>query len=481
MGVQSGINRLIGTISFGAAAVSRVAAGLKEAAAKASAAAMEKAKQGYEKSASIKAQNKKIEKSYADLLNSTMPGVKDSKTKAEKVKQPEVLESSMKPAVYEKLLPQPKQKFILSEEGAEYPTIKADASTTGIDAKDEDVATLMQVKQKNINRIMGGQKAWETRLNKTVKLSGMTGEQYLKSGMSFKELEKKNREHFESFTPMSPEDAKQLGVSMDSLRLTAAKAENGEGVGIESVFKDLRNHFKNDEAALKYLDDKWNSVFANETADSYIIDSAGSADLMDEWNTLTKDLISGKYKEMYDPEVMAQKEMEYFENADKRAEDEAIKNRLDTQYAEMLKKQEENKDVEKAKQLEEYQEKLKALPEIPDYDKLKEEVRTKDTFKGYKIGKPINSIGGGQGYDRSKLNFSFSTISDAEKEKLQKEFENFNEKEDLQYKINSLTKKEKLELSSSELESWQKLLAERQSKQTEIEEPEVKEDDKYSV
>lgn len=139
MGVGiSSLQKLSATITAGLLAVAKVAERTKNLRAKTNEDALDNAKKGYESAASIKAQNKKIEKSYADLLNSTMPGVKDSKTKPEK------------------LLPQPKQKFTLSEEGTGYPTIRADASTTGIDAKDEDVATLIKVREKNQNRVMGG-------------------------------------------------------------------------------------------------------------------------------------------------------------------------------------------------------------------------------------------------------------------------------------------------------------------------------------
>lgn len=332
-----------------------------------------------------------------------------------------------------------------------------------------DQLALLEKRRKNSER---GQKAWESRLNKAIKFSGMNGEQYIKSGMSFKDLEEKQRKHFEEFTPIPEEAAKTLGVSKDNLRLYAAKAENGEGDGIENIFNDLKKHFKDDKYALEYIKDKFDNVFARFVAGYDVGES--DYDETEAWNTLVSDLLTGKYKEYYDPEVQVQKEFEYYENADKRAEEDEVKNRLNAQYAEMKKRQEENKNIEKAKELEEAQAKLKALPEMPDYDKLEEEVRTKDTFRGYKIGKSVPVSGGGGSYDdRSKLNFGFSTISKAEQEAIQNEYSLFEERGRLEHKIDSLTRVENNELSSEELESWQKLIRERAPKNINYEDTEA--------
>lgn len=423
MGVQSGINRLIGAASFGAAAVSRMAASLKEAAAKANTAAMEKAKQGYEKSASIKAENTNIKKSYND---SAVP---------EKVKQPEVLESSMKPAVYDKLLPQPKQKFILDENIGEPVSVKN--SKTNIEI-DDDVKGLLKIKriaaeknglineeydasaelerikqkQKNSER---GRKAWETRVQNVNKFSDLNSME--KRGLSFSELEKREKKRFEEFSPLTMDEAKQLGIGKDRLRYWSGQAETGNPELFAGIFKDLKEKFKNDPDAMAYLNDQWDSKFAL-FEDGTLDDT--KLDINAEIGDVAKTLLSGKYKEMYNPDIQAQKELEYYENAEERQKENDVRAKMEAEW---------NAFLEKSKNTPEEEPKWNITKELSDeeYNKLAQEVREKDTFKGYHIGAPLNTIGAFGATDRSKLDFRLSNISDEEKAKLQEEYSNFEE------------------------------------------------------
>ena len=299
VGIRS-MQKLLATIPAGLLAVAKVADHTKKLQAKTNETALNMAKKGYESAASIKAQNKKIEKSYVDLLNSTMPGVKDSKTKPEKVKQPEVIESSMKPAVNEKLLPKQEQKFILSEEGAEYPTIRADASATNINANDEDVGNLIEVRQKSLARSAAGR---EVAAKQDQLLS------YYKKNVAKNPLATKSdmRRYLEEFG--FGEDSsyyKNVGLDKHTLQRWQLESESGWGEDVALKFDSniegpLREHFKGNEAANDYLDTRLESVkfsigYYNDAND--LESNPDNSNFVEDINTIVKELKSGEYKEL---------------------------------------------------------------------------------------------------------------------------------------------------------------------------------------
>ncbi len=133
------------------ASVIALAGAISKMRAKFSETGKEKAKQGYEKNANVKKENKEIIAKKIDPENTNESNIIHTTA----------------PVVGEK--PE-KQKFILSEEGATYP-IKAEETKTNIPI-DEDVQGLIKVKQKNALRAAAGKRGQESYQEIKAKLTG---------------------------------------------------------------------------------------------------------------------------------------------------------------------------------------------------------------------------------------------------------------------------------------------------------------------
>lgn len=327
MGVQSGINRLIGTASFGAAAVSRMAASLKDKMAKESSDAINKAKDNYSKEANKTAENKRLiqdrineiknkkldleEKALKIKARDLRTKDKESKLNAQKVKDKvaayEEKQAATKPA--ENVKAASKFEFapnIQESAKTETQAITPENSTTNIDAKDEDVATFIKVRGKNQNRVMGGQKAWETRKERVT-------EGNKNPFATFKELEKNLNRKYEDFSPVTWDDARKLGLNKDTVIKFVRGYEDQEGAGVDEIFDQLKTKFKDNDAALSLIQDYEASFYRSGDAEEAAAYS--NVDLKDHLYQLTQRLLSGDYKE-YDQEYVTQKQLEAAESQD---------------------------------------------------------------------------------------------------------------------------------------------------------------------
>ena len=111
-----------------------------------------KAKKSYEKNANIKKENNELTKKSVDRVEQNATPVKID---PEATNESNLIHTQS-PIGSE--APQ-KQKFILSEEGATFP-ITAENAKTDIKV-DEDVASLIEVRQKNLNRAAAGKRSSE--------------------------------------------------------------------------------------------------------------------------------------------------------------------------------------------------------------------------------------------------------------------------------------------------------------------------------
>lgn len=129
-----------------------------------------KAKQGYEKAVNTKKENKELtNKNIQQVVEKKAPqpfgelaGVEEPVKQADTPAEKEVVEAKKPVQGFGELAgkeeaPAPKQKYILSEEGAYFP-IKAENTETKIPV-DEDVQGLIKAKQKNALRAAAASKA----------------------------------------------------------------------------------------------------------------------------------------------------------------------------------------------------------------------------------------------------------------------------------------------------------------------------------
>ena len=140
-----------------------------------------RAKQSYSTAATIKKQNNQLTKNQVETpksyfgANSSLSPEMDEQKIAEQNVLEQMAQEKAKATSFGELAgveeaPTPKQKYISSEEGAylpikaentetELPTVSAERSETNISAKDPEVQSLIEVKQKNALRAIAGQRS----------------------------------------------------------------------------------------------------------------------------------------------------------------------------------------------------------------------------------------------------------------------------------------------------------------------------------
>lgn len=161
--INKAFNQAAGSVLVLAGTMARLRSELNEKASN-------NAKKGYEKAANIKKENKELtKKNIEQVVEKKAPqrfgelaGVEETVKQADIPAKKEVVEAKKPVQRFGELAgkeeaPAPKQKYILSEEGAYFP-IKAENTETKIPV-DEDVQGLIKAKQKNALRAAAGRKS----------------------------------------------------------------------------------------------------------------------------------------------------------------------------------------------------------------------------------------------------------------------------------------------------------------------------------
>ena len=171
---------------------------------------------------------------------------------------------------------------------------KTETSATNIPV-DEEVGQLIEIRQKNINRVMGGNKAAQKLMEQKIAYA-----KHHKGNFDEKSF-KKYKEEF-GFHKSSAEYDK-VGVDKQFLQTYAlSKAEDGEGTSefISGITAQMRKKFEGDRDALDYIDaleDKLqldHGSFGDYENDSKLFDWQ---QLNSDIDKAVDDLSSGTYKE----------------------------------------------------------------------------------------------------------------------------------------------------------------------------------------
>lgn len=297
MGVQGGINRLIGTAAFAGATISKLSEHLAKVATKASEAANNNAKAGYTEEANKKLENKKL---IEERLNNIKNKKLDLEEKALKIKARDLRTKDKESKLNAQKIKDKEaayaEKTAKKETSApsKFEPVTPENSKTNVDASNPDVAALIEVRQKNAMRVMGG--------NKTAQKMLEQKQVYAKShnGQFDEENFKKYREEF-GFSKSSAEYAK-VGLDKQYLQKYAlSKGETGEEVSefISGIGDQLRNKYKGDSDATDYIDMLEDKLQAAHGSFTDYEDGDKLFDwrqLQDDVDAAVEDLASGKYK-----------------------------------------------------------------------------------------------------------------------------------------------------------------------------------------